>query len=57
VRRIRAYGWILTRRYPPNRIWQAILAALLLAGIYGFLSGLETAIARQWVRHLLARLR
>ena len=54
MRRVRQ---ILKRRISPKRIWQAVLVAILLAGIFGFLSGLETALAQTWLEAMLARLK
>lgn len=48
---------LIKRRMSPKRIWQAVLAVILLGGIHLFLSGPETAIARQWVETMLGRFR
>lgn len=41
----------------PKRIWQAVLALILLMGIYLFLPAPEIAIARQWMEAMLGRFR
>jgi hypothetical protein len=41
----------------PKRIWQAVFAAIILAGIYGCLPASETTIARTWLEAFLGRFR
>jgi TctA family transporter len=57
MRRVRTYGRLLRRRISPARIWQTVLAGIILAGIYGCLPGTETEIARAWMEKFLERFR
>jgi TctA family transporter len=45
------------RRISPKRIWQAVMAGIILAVIYGCLPGTETEIARAWMEKFLERFR
>ncbi len=47
----------IKRRMAPKRIWQAVLAIILLMGIYLFLPAPEIAIARTWLETFLSRFR
>jgi len=57
MRQVRTYRRILSARMAPKRIWQAVLALILLMGIYLFLPAPEIAIARQWMEAMLGRFR
>ena len=57
MRQVRTYRRILSARMAPKRIWQAVLAVILLIGIYLFLPTSEIAIARTWLETFLGRLR
>lgn len=45
----------MTARMAPKRIWQAVLMAIFLMGIYLFLPTTEVALARQWLEAMLGR--
>jgi uncharacterized MnhB-related membrane protein len=53
----RVYRRLLTRRMAPKRIWQAVLAGVLLVAFYLLLPAPEVATARAWLETMLGRFR
>lgn len=47
----------LTARTAPRRIWQTVLALIILSGIYLLLPPAEITAARAWMEMVLGRLR
>ena len=58
----RAKGFALLRRFATartasKRIWQTVLAAVLLLGMYALLPAADMPIARVWLETFLSRFR